>query len=327
MLDKRTNASISELAKALASCESFAISGHVNPDGDCLGSALALAHALRGLGKSATVLLVEDTPIEPGLAFLPGLDKALPAERYTDSPDAFVYVDVSVSERIGKSAEVLKRAKHVFAIDHHAGTEDVAELIHVDPAAASCTLLVWELVKELGVPITPEIALCAYAGLMTDTGRFQFQNTDARSFRAAAEMVEAGAQPSYAAREFFQNRNLASLKLEQRMVDRIELLHEGMCAFSYLTLGDFAACEAQNSDAEELIDTLRSIRGARVACLLKERDGFVRGSFRAKDDDTDVADLARALGGGGHKAAAGFTLHMSLPDAIEATKAQIARLA
>lgn len=326
MRDLRSNATAREMADALAACSSFVISGHVNPDGDCLGSTLALAHALRQMGKRVDVLLVEDTPVEPGLRFLPGFEWFVPAERYEGTPDAFVYIDVSVRQRIGCGAAIADAAAHRFAIDHHAGTEEVAELNLIDPDAAAASMLVWDIVKELGVQLTPEIALCAYTGLMTDTGRFQYQNTDVRAFEAAAQMVAAGAQPSFAGREFYQNRSLASLQLEQRMVSRIQLMAQGECAFSYITLEDFRECGAENADAEALIDTLRSIRGVRVACLLKEREGFVRGSMRAKDDETDVATLARQLGGGGHRAAAGFTLETALEDAISQVKALLAEV-
>ena len=320
MRDARCNATAGQMAAALASCESFAITGHVNPDGDCLGSSLALAIALRSLGKQATVLLVEDVPVEPGLRFLPGFGELVPAERYEGTPEAFVYVDVSVRDRIGCGASIADRAAKRFAIDHHHADDDVAELNLIDPDAASCSILVWEVVKELGIPLTPEIALNAYTGLMTDTGRFQYQNTDMRAFSAAAQMVEAGAVPAIAGREFYQNRSFASLKLEQRMVSHIELMQGGECAFSYITLDDFAQCDAENADAEVLIDTLRSVRGVRIACLLKERQGLVRGSMRAKDDETDVARLARKLGGGGHRAAAGFTLEVPLDEAIAQVK-------
>ena len=326
MRDSRCNATAADMARALVACDSFAISGHVNPDGDCLGSALALAAALRLLGKQADVLLVEDVPVEPGLRFLPGFDTLVPAERYEGTPDAFVYVDVSVRQRIGVGTAIADAAQHVFAIDHHAADEDVAELNLIDPSAASCTMLVWDVVKELGIKPTPDIALCAYTGLMTDTGRFQYQNTDARAFESAAQMVAAGAQPALAGREFYQNRSLASLLLEQRMLAHMELIGGGDCAFSSISLADFAECEAENSDAEALIDTLRSVRGVRVACLLKEREGFVRGSLRAKDDDTDVAAVARKLGGGGHRAAAGFTLELPFDEAIACVKSQLVGL-
>ena len=326
MPDPRCNATARQMAEALDACESFVITGHVNPDGDCLGSTLALMHALRARGKQVDVLLVEDTPVEYGLRFLPGFENLVPADRYEGKPEAFVYVDVSVRERIGCGAAIADACAKRFAIDHHANLEQVAELNYLDPDAASCSILVWEVIRELGVPMTPDIALCAYTGLMTDTGRFQYQNTDERAFSAAAEMVAAGAQPSLAGREFYQSRSFASLQLEQRMIAGMKLLHDNTIAFSVVTLDDFAACNAENADAESLIDTLRSVRGVLVACLLKERNGFVRGSLRAKDDDTDVAAIARMLGGGGHKAAAGFTLRMPLAEAIDQVKDKLDRL-
>lgn len=320
MDDPRTNATTEQMARELASCGSFAICGHVNPDGDCLGSQLALAAALRALGKRADVLLVEDAPVEEGLRFLPGFDGLVPAERYDGAPEAFVYVDVSVRSRIGAAARIADAAARRFAIDHHAADEDVAELNLIDPDAASCTILIWDVVGALGVERTPAIATCAYTGLMTDTGRFQYQNADARAFAAASQMVEAGAMPAHAAREVFQSRSVPSLRLEQRMLEHMEFLAGGECVLSYVTLDDYAACGAESADAESLIDTLRTVRGARIACLLKGRPGLVRGSLRAKDDGTDVAAIARVLGGGGHRAAAGFTLHCPMEDAISQVK-------
>ena len=326
MLDPKTNTSLAGLAQAMSGCESFAITGHVNPDGDCLGSQLALALALRQIGKKADVLLAQDAPIEEGLHFLPGFGELIPACRYDGTPDGFICVDVSVPDRIKDSAAVMARARRVFVLDHHEKPQVEAELTYDDPDAASCSMLVWDLVRELGARYTPEIALCAYTGLMTDTGRFQYQNTDMRAFVAAAQMVSAGASPSLASREFFQNRSVASLKMEQQMISRMRIVNGGEAVLSMVTLDDFAECGAVDADAESLIDTLRSVRGVRVACLLKERDGFVRGSLRAKDDGTDVAALARALGGGGHKAAAGFTLHMPLSQAVSAVEEQLAGL-
>lgn len=323
MPDARTNTTIEGMAHALRECSSFAITGHVNPDGDCLGSQLALAHALRELGKEATVLLAEDSPVEEGLRFLPGFDGFMPAGKFGGSPEAFVCVDVSVRDRIKESAAVMDRANRVFVIDHHEKPEIEAELLYDDSGAASCSMIVWEVIAAMGVKPTPDIALCAYTGLMTDTGRFQYQNTDPRAFELAAQMVHAGARPALAAREFFQSRSLASMRMEQRMISHMQVLQGGRIAFSMVTLEDFAECDARNADAEMLIDTLRSLGGVHVACLLKEREGFVRGSLRAKDDESDVASIARALGGGGHKAAAGFTLEMPLDQAVERVMAEL----
>lgn len=325
MITPQTNTDIPSFAAALAACESFAITGHINPDGDCLGSQLALGLALRKMGKSVDFLLVEDTPVEYGLRFLPSFDEMIPAADYRETPEAFITVDVSVRGRIGACADVLERVQTTFSLDHHASEETLSQYLYVDPDAASTTMLVWDVITALGVAPTPDIALCAYTGLMTDTGRFQYQNTDENAFAHASQMIAAGADPSRAAREVFQSRSLASLRLEERMLAHMELLHGGRFAFSFITLDDFAACDAVKADAEPLIDTLRAIRGVSVACILKEQPGMVRGSLRAKDA-SDVSAIARTLGGGGHKAAAGFTSKLSLDQTSAAVKDGVATL-
>ena len=151
---------------------------------------------------------------------------------------------------------------------------------------------------------------------MTDTGRCQHGHTDAAAFKGACEMVAAGARPGEIAREFYQNRSLASIELEGRTVSHMCLSGDGEAVLSWLSLADFAECGAVKADAEPMIDLLRSLRGVRVACMLREQDGEVRGSFRSKDD-TDVAAIAGEFGGGGHKAAAGFTIHDDLRGAVE----------
>lgn len=320
---EQTNTDLEMIAQALLSHDNYAICGHVNPDGDCLGSMLALAGALRAMGKQVDCLLVEDAPIEEGLHFLPGFDTLQPAPFYTGTPEVFITVDVSIESRIGVCAAIRAKSALTISIDHHRGDKTYSQLHYVDPDAPAACLLIWNLIKLLPVKVTPDIALCAYTGLMTDTGRFQYQNTNAESYRAAAEMVAAGVRPDIPAREVFQSRSMASLRLEGRLLERMELLHDGRFSFSYLTRADFAEFQASKADAEPLIDTLRSVRGVEVACILKgQPDGVVRGSLRAKTD-ADVAVIARSLGGGGHKAAAGFTFDGTLEQAIAAVKQQV----
>lgn len=323
-LSPYTNADLPAIAATLGEGTHFAICGHVNPDGDCLGSMLALGGALRGLGKQVDCLLVEDAPIEAGLHFLPGFETLTPAPGYTGAPDTFITVDVSLDDRIGACAPIRAAAPRTITLDHHEVTCGSSQLNYVDPDAPATCLIVWDLLKLLpAAAITPDVALCAYTGLMTDTGRFQFQNTSAAAFHAAAEMVEAGVSPDVPAREVFQSRSVASMQLEGRLLERMELLCNGRFSFSYITRSDFAEFGAVKADAEPLIDTLRAMRGVQIACILKvQPDGVVRGSLRSKTD-ADVEVMACALGGGGHKAAAGFTFNGTLEQAIAAVKQQV----
>lgn len=311
----QTNTTLEAIAEALLPVRTVAICGHVSPDGDCLGSGLGLAAALRQLGKDVFCLTARDEAIEPGLRFLPGAETLMPACAYEGVPDVFVAVDVPTPERLGDADAVRQRAGLTVTVDHHAVDQAMADLSYTDPDVAATTMLIWRLAHLLGADCGDAVATCCYTGLMTDTGRFQYQNSTAEVFQLAAEMVEAGARPGDISREVFQNRTLASLKLESTAIDHMTLMNDGACVLSWLSMADFERVGAVKADAEPLINVLRSVRGVRVACMLREQDGEVRGNLRAKDD-TDVAAIARRFGGGGHKAAAGFTFHGTVAEAI-----------
>ena len=317
----QSNCTLEQMASLLAERDDFVICGHVSPDGDCLGSQLALMCALRRLGKRANVVLVKEDAVDGNLqATLPFVDELVPASQYVGACKTFIGVDVPTRERIGEAAcELLDAADSSFTIDHHAAETTMCQHVHVDPDAAATTLLIWELVSYLGVSRDGDFATCCYTGLVTDTGRFQFQNTDERAFRFAAEMVAAGAEPAEISREIFQNRTLASVKLEGVAISRMALDLESGVAITHLGLSDFEACGAVKSDAEPIIDVLRSISGVRAACVLREQEDCIRGSLRAKDA-TDVSAVAREFGGGGHVAAAGFTLHCGMEEAFNKVK-------
>lgn len=305
--------------------DDFVVCGHVSPDGDCLGSQLALAAALRRLGKRVTCVLAKDEPVEVNLLrVLDGAQDLVFAGAYKGAPGAFVGVDVPTRERIGEAAcALLHQAPFSFTIDHHAVDTTMCDMVYVDPDAASTTMLIWELAGYLGVERTGAVANCCYTGLVTDTGRFQYQNTDERCMSLAAEMVAAGADPASVSREVFQNRTYASMRLEATAIMRAEFSEDGATALGYLTREDFARFGAQKSDAEPVIDALRRIEGVRVACMLREQEDCIRGSLRAKND-TDVSAIARTFGGGGHVAAAGFTLHCTLDEAVAQVRAALA---
>lgn len=311
----QTNTTLEAIAQALLAHDNYVICGHVSPDGDCLGSQLALAWALRQCGKQVTCVLARNEPVDGTLAFLPGVEAMVPAATFEGPCDSFVAVDVPTPERLGDGAALQARASFTVTVDHHAVPETMSQLSYTDPDAASTTLMVWALAGLMGCQRDEVIATCAYTGLMTDTGRFQYQNADAAAFAAAAEMVAAGAQPAAISRQFYQNRSRASVALEAVAIDHMAFSPDGRAVLSWLSLDDFARCGAVKSDAEPLIDVLRSVAGVAVACILREQPTEVRGSLRAKDD-TDVAAIAGEFGGGGHRAAAGFTVHEPFDQAV-----------
>lgn len=312
----QTNTTLEEIAEELLKRDDICICGHVSPDGDCIGSQLALRSALVQLGRRVHVLLASDAAVEVAFSSLPGFDEMIPAASFEGECGVFVQLDAPNVKRIGEDAAKLRAsAPFTITVDHHAVDERETDLSYTDPDAASTSMLVWELVRHLGADRSKEVATCAYAGLMTDTGRFQHQNADLAAFGAAYEMVEAGADPAALSAEFFQRRTLASIKLEACAIDNMRLLCDGRAALSFVTRSEMEQVGAVKSDCEQLINVLRSIDGVQIAAMLRDEGKHVRGSFRSKDG-TDVAIMAKRFGGGGHKAAAGFTLHEPLERSI-----------
>lgn len=302
---------------------SVAVCGHVNPDGDSLGSTLALTLGLRSLGYDVTPLLA--TREKPKLYdFLEGYDDLVPACEYHARPDVFILVDVPNVQRSGDAEYVFRRAKKTMVIDHHQGDAAFADVGFVDSTAAAAGMLVWDFLAAAGVEPTPAIATCCYTALVTDTGRFQFQNADPRALRAAADFAQAGAVPSEVARFVYQRRSWAALQLEALVVERMQLLFDGKVVLSWVTEADFKELGASKEDGDSLIDAIRQLEGVDIAVMLREQGPIVRGSIRSKTD-RDVAAIAAKMNGGGHKAAAGFTVHDSLDKAREIVEGHIAQ--
>lgn len=310
-----TNCTIEEMAERMREADNFVICGHVSPDGDCIGSQLALLHSLKALGKHAVATLAKDEAIPIDLSFMPGIDQMVFAGAYEGPCDTFVAVDSPNPKRIGDAQSLLlDRCSQSFTIDHHACKTTMSDFNYIDPDSASTSMLVWKLACTLVGQPPFETAICAYTGLVTDTGGFRFQNTDADAFEFAAKMIDLGVEPEWVANNVFMQRSMASLKLEALAIERMQLFAEGKAVMSWITAQDMADQNAVKADVDPLIDALRCTRGVRVACMLREQDGVVRGSLRAKDD-VDVSQVAVKFGGGGHKAAAGFTIEAPMDQA------------
>ena len=322
----QTNTTLEDIADVIRAHDDFVLCGHVSPDGDCLGCQLALAHALRAIGKTVTCLLVRDEAIGADLAFMPGIADMVPAERFEGRCEVFMGLDVPTRERIGKAAcAVLDTAEVSVTIDHHASDTAMCDYVYVDPDIAAASMLVWDLVCMLTDNPPIESATCAYVGLVTDTGGFRFQNSDEAAFDAAAALVAYGVEPAVVATNVYQNRSIPSLKLEALTIDRLQVIAGGKAAISWVANDDLERVGAVKTDVEPLIDTVRAVQGTVVACMLREQDGRIRGNLRSKSS-IDVSALARELGGGGHPAASGFNLDMPIDEALEFMTARIAGL-
>lgn len=304
----------------LEDCRTVAICGHVNPDGDAIGSVLGLTAILRRLGYSVTPLLATHDKPRP-YDFLEGYEDLVPACQYHAKPDVFISVDVPNLARTADGAHVFKRAAKTIAIDHHQGPADFADVNLVDETAAAAGMLIWDFAVSVGLSDDAAIATCCYTALVTDTGRFQYQNADGRALEAASAMTQAGACPADIARFVYQRMSRAALELRARAVQRMELICDGRAVISYVTQADFEELSAEVEDGESLVDCIRQLDGVEVVAMLRDQGPVIRGSLRAKDAH-DVSAIARRMNGGGHRAAAGFTLKLPLDKA----RAHVAKL-
>lgn len=299
---------IHDIAEACRKGEIFAICGHVNPDGDTVGSVLGMLALLRGMGKQATPLLANASHAPQKYAFLYGFEDYIHATHFEGDIDVFISVDTPTVDRMGDSADLMERAKLTISLDHHPEEGIGADLAIIDTQAASASMLVWDLAMELtdGHPGS-DVAMACYMGIVTDTGRFQFQNTDARALQSATAMAREGADPATICTEVYQSRTAAALMLEGRLLSRLSTTPGGLVAWAWINETDYDELGASKEDTEGLIDSLRCVAGAEVALLVQGRKNDIRCSIRSKHD-FDVSEIAHEFGGGGHKAASGFTI-------------------
>ncbi|MDZ4169390.1 MAG: DHH family phosphoesterase [Coriobacteriia bacterium] len=293
-------------AVTLRKASSVIVCGHVRPDGDAVGSVLGMTLALRAAGIPAVPTLADDRPAPSTYAFLPGYSLYVAAADLA-TPDVFVALDTPVAERLGEARPLMESAGSVVVFDHHPGAVHYGAHCVCDPAMAATGQIVWEFLQALEVTPTVEIALPLYVALLTDTGRFSYDNTSAEAFRAAAQMLEAGVDAAQVARLVYQERTAGSLELEARALSRLTLANNGRVAWTFLTDEDFVETGALPEEGEHLPDAIRVLGGVDVVMLLRQRGSEVRGNLRAKTG-ADVGVIAQGFGGGGHRAAAGFTV-------------------
>ena len=302
----------------IIAAQRIGIVGHVRPDGDALGSMVALALGARSAGKDAVASF--------GLPFGLGdefrlLDQGVlvhPSEFPADL-DLAIVCDTGVLDRIGSVGAAVSRAKRILVVDHHVTPGDIGVVRVVDPEAAATTQLVYELLQRLGWEITRPIAEALYVGLVTDTGRFQYSSTSPAVHRMAADLLAAGVEPAPIGQALYEESPFGYFAVVARVLGDARLDAGAGLVWAVLRQQDIDAAGIGWESADQLSDLVRRAREARVACLLKEtQPGTLKGSLRSRGD-VDVAVIAAAFGGGGHRNAAGFTSNLS----VEATMDRI----
>jgi bifunctional oligoribonuclease and PAP phosphatase NrnA len=320
MSQTTTKTDLQAVADAIRSNDRFLVATHENPDGDALGSMLATTLGLELLGKDALMYLSGDAPTPGEYSFLDlaALHRDLPSDF---DERVLVAVDCASARRIGPERTPVDGAKLVVNVDHHHDNTGFGAVNLIVGEASSTAEIVRDVLRELDVPLTPEIAAALYVGLVTDTGRFQYTNTTPKALRLAAELVEAGADVHGIFRHVYETVQFAKLKLLARALERAQLFEGGRLVVSFLLKDDFAAVGAEEPYSEGIIDYLRAIEGSEMVALIREppRDeGPARRiSLRSSHDEVDVSAIARAASGGGHRQAAGFSSEQPIAEIVD----------
>ncbi|MEK6277347.1 MAG: bifunctional oligoribonuclease/PAP phosphatase NrnA [Actinomycetota bacterium] len=311
---------LEKVAAEIREGERFLLTTHEGPDGDALGSLLGMHHLLTQLGKDSVMFLAaKEFPLPIEYRFLP-LEEVF-HEPPADMADRdVVFLDCGNIERM--PVDFLQNGgKHVLNIDHHHDNTRFGDVNLVDTGASCTAEIVYELAQLLGAEITPEIASALYVGLVTDTGKFMYENTDARTHRVAAALVEAGVDINDTYRRLYEHVPLEKLRLVARALDGIARHCDDALVTTYISEADYEAAGANESMTEGIIDHLRSVEGARVAAVIRDLGSRGRAarkvSLRSSEGKVDVSAIAREQGGGGHKRAAGFSTDLSRDEIVE----------
>ena len=300
------------LLGVLRDARSFVLTSHVRPDCDALGSELGMLGILEANGKDVRIVNAQATPanlqwIDPDHR-LESLAEGVKKDDLV-SRDVLIVLDTSAWAQLGAMGDVAKAMREkVLVIDHHVSEDDLSDRWFKDTSAEATARIVYEIGLRLKVPLSKRIATPLYAGLSTDTGGFRFPNVSGESFRVAARLVDAGADPTAIYRELFEQDSLARLHLVGRTLAGAQASHGGRVIVSTVRQSDIKEVQAQPADTEDLVNLTLAVKGTEVAVILIEQpDGRIKTSFRSRSQ-VDCNALAARFGGGGHKAAAGAIL-------------------
>ena len=305
--DRSIDDALAHAALTISRAPRVVLACHVNPDGDALGSMLGLHHVLRAAGVNSVATFPNPFVVAPHYRDLPGLELLTAPDLVDAEPPVFVTFDCGSLSRLGDLETRAKAAAELIVIDHHASNERYGTINVIDEHAAASGVLVRRLVQELGLPLNRDAAVCLYAALVCDTGRFQYESTTSGVFELARELAAFDLPIASLSRVLFEEHRFAYLQLAADVLSRAELVADKKFVWAKVTQEDLRRHDVTFEEVEGLIDLIRRTREAEVACVLKEAsDGAWRVSMRSLGS-VNVCKIAEHEGGGGHRFAAGFT--------------------
>jgi phosphoesterase RecJ-like protein len=295
-------------ADVLTNATEVALACHVNPDADALGSMLGLAAFLRARGVD-TVCSYPNEPLEPPrwASMLPGAERLVPAGKFPERPAVMVTCDCAAFDRLAQLGSAATHAGELIWIDHHRSNEGLGTIPLIDPAASSTCEMVFRLIEVAGDAMPDETAMCLYAGLVTDTGKFQYEATTPETLRIAARLREHPFDHARLVQALYEDNPPAYLRLVGVALGRMEQVPDADLVWTYLTQADLRSAGVHPAETDDLIDVIRTARDVDVAAIVKQqKDGRFKVSVRSRGDH-DLAAIAATFGGGGHRLAAGYT--------------------
>jgi len=318
-------ASVAEVAAVLDAAGSLALACHHHPDGDALGSMLAMHLLCEANGKPSVASWPSPFVVAPHYEFLPGLDRCTPPAEFPAEPEVLVTFDLGNVGRLGDLAPAAERAGQVVVLDHHPDNRRFGTHNLVDERAAATAVLVRRIAAELGWSLTRDVALCLYVGLVTDTGRFRYPNTTSDVFHLAEELAEHDLPIARITRELFEKHRFQYVQLLSMALARAELDQDLRLVVAWLSAQDLAAFDVSFDETEGFIDHVRACQEADVACVVREAPGEgMRVSLRSTGP-VDVSELAARFGGGGHAFMSGFSSDRPIHEVVSAVRAELAR--
>ena len=308
--------------EAIGAATTVALACHVAPDGDALGSLLALHHLCRAHGKPSVASWSEPFVVAPHYSFLPGLDLTTKPSDFPAVPEVMVTFDCGSIDRLGDLAPAARAAGELIVVDHHVTNDRYGTINLIDGDAAATAVVVRELAARLGWSLNRDAALCLYTGLVTDTGRFQYSNTTPSVFALAEELSRFDLPIAGITRQLFEQHTFAYLQLVAACLGRAVLDRDLRFIATWITADDLHEHHVDIEETEGLIDLLRRVTEAEVSCVLKETPEGIKVSLRAISE-VDVGAIAMAFGGGGHRFAAGFTAPGTVAEVLAAIEAAL----